>query len=142
MNGYLLDTNVVSEARKHQRADPNVLTWLESVADNDLFLSVLVLGEIRKGVEQARTHDPGKARALERWLKGLKQTYADRILPITAAVADKWGCLGAVRPVSTVDGLMAATALVHELTLVTRNVGHVADTGVKVIDPFAPTEDL
>jgi toxin FitB len=136
VSGYLLDTNVASEARKRQRANPNVLRWLETVADNDLFLSVLVLGEIRKGVEQARTNDPAKARALERWLKGLDQTYADRVLPITAAVADQWGCLSAIRPLSTVDGLLAATALVHELTLVTRNVQHVAHTGVKVLDPF------
>lgn len=136
MSGYLLDTNVISEARKRQRADPNVLAWFESVDEADLFLSVLALGEIRKGIEQARTTDSIKARALERWLNGLERSYADRILPVTSAIADKWGRFGAIRPISTVDGLMAATAMIHEMTLVTRNAQHVAHTGVILINPF------
>lgn len=138
MSGYLLDTNVVSENRKGRRIDAHVLAWFESVDDEGLFLSVLVIGEIRKGIEQARSKDPVMARALERWLNGLAQRFEDRILPVTPAVADQWGRLSAIRPLSTVDALLAATALVHDLTLVTRNVADVAHTGVDVLDPFKP----
>jgi len=137
VSGYLLDTNIVSELRKGQRADSGVLAWFDSVADIDLFLSVLVVGEIRKGVEQARAHDLPKARVLARWLAGLEQKYGDRVLPITLAIADQWGCLSAIRPISTVGALQAATALVHDLTLVKRNVADVAHTGVAVLNPFA-----
>jgi hypothetical protein len=136
VSGYLLDTNILSEARKGQRADPKVLQWFETVGDNDLFMGVLVLGEIRKGIEQARAADPVKARALERWLKDLEQKYADHILPVSPEVADQWGRLSALRPLSTVDGLLAAMALVHDLTFVTRNVQHVAHTGAKLLNPF------
>jgi hypothetical protein len=139
MSGYLLDTNVASEVRKGPRANSAVRVWLESVDDSGLFLSVLVLGEIRKGIEQVRPKDPAKAHALERWLAGLEQTYGDRLLPVTTAIADEWGRLSAMRPVSTVDGLLAATALVHDLTLVTRNVPHVGHTGVTVLNPFQPS---
>ena len=139
MSGYLLDTNVASETRKGKRTNPGVLAWLESVEDADLFLSVLVAGEIRRGVEQARPKDPVKARALEAWLSGLEQKYGDRVLPVTTGVADQWGRLNAIRPISTVDGLLAATALVHDLTLVTRNVTDVAHTGVKLLNPFSNT---
>ncbi len=137
MSGFLLDTNVASEARKGPRTDPGVSAWLDSVDDGDLFLSVLVLGEIRDGIERARPHDAVKARALELWVAGLEQKFADRTLPVTASVADQWGRLKAVRPISTVEGLLAATALVHGLTLVTRNVADVAHTGVKVLNPFS-----
>jgi hypothetical protein len=137
MSGFLLDTNVASEARKGVRTDPNVSAWLDSVDDADLFLSVLVLGEIRDGIERVRPHDPVKAHALELWLAALEQKFAERTLPVTAAVADQWGRLNAVRPISTVDGLLAATALVHDLTLVTRNVCEVDHTGVKVLNPFS-----
>ena len=136
MIGYLLDTNVVSEVRKRQNANLNVLAWFETVEGDKIFLSVLVLGEIRKGVEQARRTDSGRARALERWLKGLEQHYSDRVLPVDTAVADQWGRLSAVRPLSIVDGLLAATALVHKMTLVTRNVQHVVHTGVRLLNPF------
>jgi toxin FitB len=136
VNGYLLDTNVVSEGRKGKRANPNVQGWLDSVDDEALFLSVLVLGEIRKGIEQARPQDSAKVRALERWLSGLERMYADRILPISASIADRWGRLSALRPIDPVDGLLAATALIHNLTFVTRNIAHVAHTGVKILNPF------
>ncbi len=136
MKGYLLDTNVASETRKGRRTDVNVSQWLESVVDADLFLSVLVIGEIRKGIELARPNDPVKARALEGWLAGLEARFGERVLPITPVVADQWGRLGAIRPLSTVDGLLAATAMVHDLTLVTRNVADVAHTGVRLLNPF------
>lgn len=75
MKGYLLDTNVVSELRKTKRANPNVLAWFQAVPDGELFLSVLVLGELRTGIERIRPSDPTQARALDRWLKGLETTY-------------------------------------------------------------------
>ena len=137
MSGFLLDTNVASETRKGPRINPGVSAWYRSVEDADLFLSVLVLGEIRKGVERARPNDPVKAHALEHWLVGLEQKFGDRVLPVTPTVADQWGRLCAIRPISTVDGLLAATALVHGLTLVTRNVFDVAHTGVTLLNPFA-----
>jgi toxin FitB len=136
VSGYLLDTNVLSELRKRDRANRKVLAWFESVEDSELFLSVLVLGEIRKGIEQVRPADPAQARALDQWLKGLERAYDERLLSVTAAVADRWGHLSAMRPVSTVDGLLAATALVLDLTLVTRNAPDVAHTGVRVLNPF------
>ena len=136
MSGYLLDINVVSELRNGRRTDPNVAAWFATAGKNDLFLSVLVIGEIRKGIEQARKKDPARADALERWLAGLEDRYADRILPVTAAAAQKWGRLSSLHPIPTVDALLAATALAHDLTLVTRNVNEVAHTGVKLLDPF------
>jgi predicted nucleic acid-binding protein len=136
VKGYLLDTNVASETRKGGRVNTNVLAWFESVADDDIFLSVMVIGEIRKGIELARSKDLVKARALEGWLTGLEHRYGDRLLPITAEVADQWGRLSAIRPLSSVDGLLAATAKVHDLTLVTRNVTDVAHTGVRLFNPF------
>jgi predicted nucleic acid-binding protein len=132
MSGYLLDTNVVSELRKGQRANPNVLVWFETVDDDDVFLSVLVLGEIRSGIERIRSSDPAQARALERWLKGLEASYVDHVLPVTATIADKWGRLSAINAPSVVDGLMAATAWENDLTLVTRNIRDVTRTGVSL----------
>jgi predicted nucleic acid-binding protein len=137
VNGYLLDTNFVSELRKGNRADPNAITWFRLIDADELFLSVLVPGEIRKGVELARKHDPAKAEALEEWLEQLSVIYAERLLPITAGISDRWGRLSAIRPISTVDGLMAATALEGSLTLVTRNIEDVRHTGVKLLNPFA-----
>jgi hypothetical protein len=138
MKGYLLDTNVVSELRKRQRTHPNVQAWFQSAEEDELFVSVLVLGEVRSGIERIRPSDPAQARALERWLKGLEAGYADRVLPVTAAISDRWGRLSASDPPSAMDGLMAATALAHGLTLVTRNVQDVARTGVKLLNPFQP----
>lgn len=136
MKGYLLDTNVVSELRKGERANPNVRAWFRAAAEDELFVSVLVLGEVRCGIERVRASDPAQARALERWLKVLETDYVDRALPVTAAISDRWGRLSAIDPSSTIDCLMAATALENDLTLVTRNVPDVARTGVNLLDPF------
>ncbi|HEX7860415.1 MAG TPA: type II toxin-antitoxin system VapC family toxin [Verrucomicrobiae bacterium] len=136
MKGYLLDTNVVSELRKGSRADSNLLAWWQAVDEEELFLSVLVLGELRSGVERIRRRDPAQAQALERWLVDLEDTYADRIFPITAAIADRWGRLSAGDPLSVVDSLMAATAIQNNLTLVTRNTEDVRRTGVNFLNPF------
>ena len=106
------------------------------ISDADVYLSVLVLGEIRKGVERARPSDPAQARALEKWLTAVVASYAERILPIDQAVADEWGRMAAKRPVSTVDALLASTAKVHRMTLATRNVSDVADLGADLVNPF------
>jgi predicted nucleic acid-binding protein len=88
---YLIDTNIISEIRKGERCDPNVSAWYASIADEDLFLSTLVLGEIRKGVELARSRDPDKAAALERWLRQVETAFDGRVLGIDNAVSDQWG---------------------------------------------------
>lgn len=99
-------------------------------------MSVLTLGEIRSGIERIRRRDPAQARALEAWLTRLRRGYGDRTLPISPEVGDRWGRLNAVRPLPTVDSLIAATALEHGLTLVTRNVDDYAGTGVALFNPF------
>jgi predicted nucleic acid-binding protein len=134
---FLVDTNVVSELRKGRRANPNVRSWFESVDDAEVYLSVLVIGELRQGVESLRRRDPASAAQLDRWLHELVAMHAKRVLPVDAAIADRWGRLSVPDPISAVDGMLAATALVHSLTLVTRNVRHVQRTGVRHVDPFA-----
>ena len=135
---YLIDTNIVSEVRKGHRCDAHVAAWYASIDDASLYLSVLVLGEVRKGIERARLKDSGRARALEKWLAAVRVAFAGRILPVDDAVAEEWGRMSAARPVATVDGLLAATAKVHRLTLATRNTADVADLGADVVNPFAP----
>jgi len=135
---YLIDTNIISEVRKGARCDGNVAVWYESVDESAVYLSVLVLGELRKGVERARPNDPVRAHALEQWLTSVALSFAERILPIDRAIADEWGRMGAKRPVSTVDALLAATAKVYGMTLVTRNVSDVSGLGAQVINPFEP----
>lgn len=136
MSGFLLDTNVVSELRKDGRADKAVCAWFDTTTEDELFLSVLVLGEIRCGAERIRTKDAAQASVLDKWVKGLETAYEDRVLQVTVAIADRWGRLTAPNPISVVDGLLAATALEHDLILVTRNVGDVARTGVQLLNPF------
>jgi predicted nucleic acid-binding protein len=120
---YLLDTNILSELRKaEERRDKGLMAWFGSVSSEQLYLSVLVLGEIRKGIERIRSPDPGQARALDRWLVRVQTLYADRLLPVTAAIAARWGAAQATRNYPVVDALMAATADEHDLRLVTRNV--------------------
>jgi predicted nucleic acid-binding protein len=138
VNGYLVDTNVVSELRKGARGNVNVRRWFQSVDENTIFLSVLVTGEIRRGIEALRKRDPHSASVLERWLDSLVQAHSERVLPVDAATADEWGRLDARGTLPVVDGLLAATARVHDLTLVTRNVKDVVRTGVDLLDPFAP----
>ena len=135
---HLLDTNVLSELRKRERCDRNVAAWYASISDSDLFLSVLTLGEIRKGIVLVRDRDPGQAEALESWLTFVKQNYEGRILPIDADISDAWGQMHYVRNIPVVDGFLAATATVHNLTLVTRNIQHMQGLGASLLDPFAP----
>jgi predicted nucleic acid-binding protein len=135
---FLLDTNVLSEIRK-PAADRHVAAWFDAVPTADLFISVLVIGEVRRGIELLRRRrDLAQADALERWLAGLRETYGDRVVPITVDVAEAWGRLSVPDPLPLIDGLLAATAIVHGWTLVTRNTDHVARTGVRVLNPFDP----
>src|SRR5579859_3594245 len=129
---YLLDTNVISEARK-PTGDANVKAWFAATSSSQLFLSVLVLGEIRQGIERLRRRDRTQAQLLDAWLAMLRERYGDRLLPITGEIADEWGRLNVPDPLPAVDGLLAATARVHSLTLVTRNVADVERTGVRLL---------
>ena len=133
---YLLDTNVLAEIRK-PRPQPAVAAWYEEAAADELFLSVLVVGEIQQGVARLRRKDPRQAAAYETWLGKLQREFADRVLPVTQEVALEWGRLSAGNPPPVVDGLIAATALVHGLTVVTRNVADFEPTGVPLLNPFA-----
>ena len=133
---FLIDTNIISEVRKGALCDAKVAAWYASINDADLYLSVLVLGEIRKGIELARPRDPAKADALEAWLIAVQAAFGERILPIDRAVSDQWGRMSALRPLSTVDGLLAATAKVHRMVLVTRNEADVVGLGAEVLNPF------
>jgi len=133
---YLVDTNVISEIRKGARGNPGVVAWYATVTDEDLCLSVLVLGEIRKGVELKRRRDPAQADLLEAWLDQIKIAFGDRALPVDATIIEAWGRMAARRSAPVVDGLLAATAKVHALTLVTRNEADVADLGARILNPF------
>lgn len=134
---YLVDTNVLSEIRKGQRCDSGVAAWFADVAAAEIYLSALTVGEIRKGIESIRRRDEPSAERLEGWLGELVAAHADRILPVDQRVAEQWGRFNVPDPLPVIDSLLAATASVHGLTLVTRNVKHVARTGIDSINPFS-----
>jgi predicted nucleic acid-binding protein len=136
---FLLDTNVVSELRRGDRANDGLVEWFDAQAPHELFLSVVTLGEVRQGIEQLRARDGRQAHALDRWLGGLVQFYEERLLYVDGAVAVQWGRLLAARRAPVVDALLAATARVHRLTLVTRNVRDFAGLNVRVLNPFRGT---
>ncbi len=132
---YLLDTNVLSETRKKQ-ADAGVMAFLKAVDSPALYLSVLTIGELRKGVAAKKRIDPAAAKALAAWVEGLELGFADRILSIDAATARLWGDWSGERPRPVVDTLLAATAVQHGLTLVTRNTRDVSGIQVKLHNPW------
>ena len=132
---FLLDTNVISEARK-PRGDTGVKAWISSVDSEELYLSVLVLGEIRRGIELLRRTDQTQANAYELWLQSLTNEYGGRVLPITPEVAEEWGRINVPGYMPIVDGLMAATAKTRNMTLVTRNTADVERSGVRLLNPF------
>jgi toxin FitB len=134
---YLLDTNVISELRKGERADSHLTAWFAGLADEEVFLSVLTVGEIRRGIESVRRRDADSAAPLDRWLARLSEAHGDRILSIDRAIAEEWGRMNVPHPLPVVDGLLAATARILGLTLVTRNIADVKGTGVELLDPFA-----
>ena len=135
---FLLDTNVISEARK-PTPDSKVRAWLASVREDDLYLSVLVVGEIRQGIERLRRRDPAQAAPYETWLSALVHGFADRLVPVTVDVCEEWGRLNVPDPLPVVDGLMAATAKVRGWTFVTRNVADLGRADVRLLNPFDPS---
>jgi predicted nucleic acid-binding protein len=137
--GYLLDTNVISETRK-TRADKSVIAFLGAADTVALFLSVLTLGELRKGVEAKRRTDLAAADRLGAWVDDIETIFADRVLPVDAATARRWGELSVARNLPVIDTLIAATAIGHDLTLVTRNTRDVELTGVRFVDPWVLPE--
>jgi hypothetical protein len=140
MSGCLLDTNVLSELRKEERCDAGVRQWFEETVEEELFISVLVLGEIRQGIERIRFRDPVQAGVLEKWLRWIVAEFADRLLPVDEKVADQWGRLGLQQPVPILDAFLAATALVHGLTVVSRDEEDFRKTGVPVVNPFSKSQ--
>ncbi len=133
---FLIDTNVISELRKRNRCDRNVAYWYSQIADDDVFLSVLTVGEIRRGIDNIRRRESASAAALDAWLAALVALHSSRVLPIIEPIAEDWGRMSSPDPLPVVDGLLAATAKFHGLTLVTRNVDDVTTTGVPVLNPF------
>lgn len=138
MSGFLLDTNVVSELRKRERADAAVRKWFDEHRAAEFWLSVLVVGELRRGVELIARRDPDAADVLRRWLQSTVEDFGDRILPLTVAICERWALISVPDPVPVVDGMLAATAIEHGLVLATRNLTDVRTTGVIAIDPFDP----
>lgn len=132
---YLLDTNVVSELRR-RRPDARVASWRTGVLSSEICISVLVAGEIRKGIEIVRERDVVRAREFEEWLEGLLRAFADRVLPLTVATADAWGRLPRARTLPVVDSLLLASAAEHGLTFVSREADRYADIGVPVLNPW------
>ncbi|HEV8038961.1 MAG TPA: type II toxin-antitoxin system VapC family toxin [Bryobacteraceae bacterium] len=139
MSGFLLDTNCISELVR-PKPEPRVLEWMEAVDETLLYLSVLTMGEIRKGL--AGLAQSKRRTLLENWLEvELQPRFSGRIVPIDTAIADRWGLLTADakrngKPLSIIDGLLAATALHHSLTVVSRNISDFANTHVPVLNPW------
>lgn len=134
---FLLDTDVVSELRKRGRVDEGVERWFSDVDDAEVFLSVLSIGEMRRGIESIQRRDRARALTLNRWLHGLVAQFESRLLPVDRAVAEEWGRMNAANTLPAIDGMLAATARVHGLTFVTRNTRDVARTGVPCMNPFS-----
>lgn len=130
---YLVDTNVISEAR---RGSPQAVAWLRSIDPAAIHLSALTIGEIMRGIALKQKTDPATAGRLAEWLRRLRHDHASRILPVTDEVTAAWGRIAAIRPRGDIDGLMAATAIINDLVLVTRNVRDFDDTGVSLINPW------
>jgi hypothetical protein len=133
---YLIDTNVISEIGKGANCSPRVTRWYSAIQESELYLSVLVLGELRKGVESLRARHTARANRLDKWLTSVSSAFGDRVLPISREVADEWGRLAAIRPISVIDALLAATANCHGLTFVTRNESDLRGLGIELLNPF------
>jgi predicted nucleic acid-binding protein len=132
---FLLDTNVVSEPRR-RKAESAVVGWLRGQDAEALFISVLTVGEITVGVNSLARRDPVAAGRLRSWFAGVRRSYGERVLSVTEPITEAWGRLHALRPLPIIDGLLAATALVHDLTIVTRNERDFADLGVPLLNPW------
>lgn len=134
---FLLDTNIVSELRKGPRANRGVREWVSSVTSTQLHISVLVIGELRQGIERLRGHDPEQAATLESWLATIQRDYGANVVPVSPEIAEQWGRMNAPAKLPAIDGLLTATAYVRQLVLVTRNSKDVADSGVQTLNPFS-----
>jgi toxin FitB len=133
--GFLLDTNVISEVRRRVPA-PGVISWFDSTRNGDHHISVLTVGELRQGVDRLRLTDPNRADPLADWLARLVSGYGDRVVPITTEIAQCWGALNVPDRMPVADGLIAATAIVNDWTLVTRNVKDFQRAPVRLLNPF------
>ncbi len=131
-----MDTNIVSELRRRERANAGVQAWFHAADESGMRLSVLTLGEIRKGIERLRKRDMIQAAGLENWLEELERRFSSKVLPVTDRIADQWGRLQAIRALPEIDALLAATALEHDLTLVTRNESDFKGLGITILNPF------
>lgn len=137
---YLVDTDVISEIRKGDNSNPGVRTFFADASREsvDLYLSVVTIGELRQGVERIRHRgDDAQAKLLDRWLRHVTMIYAEAILAFDEETAHVWGRLRVPNPENPLDKQIAATALIHDLTVVTRNTEHFAPTGVRLLNPFA-----
>jgi predicted nucleic acid-binding protein len=137
---YLVDTDVISEIRKGEKANPGVRGFFAAASKEaiPLYISVVTIGELRTGVERLRHRgDVPQAKRLERWLRQLTTAYADTILPIDVDIAQVWGRLRVPNPENPLDKQIAATALIHDLAVATRNTAHFEPTGVRIHNPFA-----
>ncbi len=134
---FLLDTNVISEIRKRDRAHPSVARWVARTPVEEIGTSVIVLAEIRRGIELKRRNGSKQANPLDRWFAQMRARLGDRVIPIDEPIAEAWAVLSVPDPPPLIEGLLAASAKVHGLTLVTRNVADIARTGVSLLDPFA-----
>jgi predicted nucleic acid-binding protein len=134
---YLLDTNIISELRKGERGDANVARRYESLKDDEIYLSVLTIGELRRGVELIRRRDVTSAERLDAWLAEVSSGHEGRIVPVDRVVVERWGRMNVPDLLPVVDSLLAATAMTYRLTLATRNIKDVQGTGVPCVNPFA-----
>lgn len=133
---YLIDTDVIAELRKGDRCDPAVASWFASVTEDSIYLSVLVLGDIGRGIESIRLRDVSSAQALDRWLRRVVRDHTERLIGVDEEIVEEWGRLSVPDPLPVIDGLLVATALVRGLTLVTRNTENIESTGVSYLNPF------
>jgi predicted nucleic acid-binding protein len=133
---FLLDTNILSELRKGDRCNPNISNWAAKESAQTHYISVLSLGEIRKGIELLRKKSPEKCAPLENWLQKLHSDYAHCTIAITAEISERWGELSSIRTLPVIDSLIAATALEFGLTLVTRNTKDFDGFGIPIVNPF------
>ena len=134
---FLLDTNIISEIRKRERAHAGVARWVAQTPVTEIGTSVIVLAEIRRGIELKRRTDPKQATSLDQWFAQMRSRLEDRVLSVDEPIAEAWALLNVPNPLALIDGLLAATAKVYGLTLVTRNVADISGTGVSLLNPFS-----